>query len=135
MTKMISAMRHFRHPNPKLPFSAAVQVGDIVYLSGQIGVQADGTLPEGIVEQTHQTMRNLAASAQLAGLGTADIFKCTVMLADMSMWPAFNEVYLAYFDAERLPARSAFGSNGLAFGALVEVEALAFADGHAATPA
>lgn len=74
-------------------------------------------------------MRNLAACANLAGTSMTNIFKCTVMLADMSMWPAFNEAYLSYFDTDRLPARSAFGVNGLAFGALVEVEAIALADG------
>lgn len=130
ITQTVPALHHVAHPDPALPFSAAVKVGHFVHLSGQIGVGPDGRLPEGIAGQTHQTMRNLAACANLAGTSMANIFKCTVMLADMSMWPAFNEAYLSYFDADRLPARSAFGVSGLAFGALVEVEAIALAGGN-----
>lgn len=120
-------VRHFSHPNPRLPFSAAVQVGQVVYLSGQIGVRPDGSLPEGIEAQARQTLDNLADSCALAGLALADVFKCTIMLADIAHWDAFNAVYLDYFDAARLPARSAFSTGGLALGALVEVEAMAVA--------
>ena len=65
------------------------------------------------------------AALKLAGCALEDVFKCTVMLADMNDWPAFNQIYLEYFPANRLPARSAFGTTGLALGALVEVECLA----------
>ena len=61
------------------------------------------------------------------GLSMNDIVKCTVMLADMKEWGAFNEIYKTYFSPGRYPARSAFGSNGLAFNARVEVECLAVA--------
>jgi hypothetical protein len=56
------------------------------------------------------------------GLTTDDVFKCTVYLADMSQWSAFNRIYLSYFKPGRLPARSALGVNGLAMGAVTEVE-------------
>jgi reactive intermediate/imine deaminase len=108
-----------------LPFSSAVRIGDILYLSGQMGFREDGTLPEGMEAQARQTMENIRAVLAGAGLGFRDVFHCTVMLADMNQWAAFNEVYLEYF-SDPLPTRSAFGANGLALGGLVEVECQAY---------
>jgi 2-iminobutanoate/2-iminopropanoate deaminase len=116
---------YFPSSVPNAPFSAAVRVGDIVYLSGQIGSGADGKLPPEFTAQAQQTMMNVAAALKQAGLGFDDVFKCTVMLADMSHWEDFNKIYVGYFKAGRLPARSAVGANGLARGALVELECLA----------
>lgn len=110
---------------PHAPFSAAVRVDDVLYLSGQIGLAADGTLPPAFNDQARQTMSNIGALLQQAGLGFDDVFKCTVMLSDMSRWEDFNKIYVTYFKADRLPARSALGANGLARGALLEVECLA----------
>lgn len=110
-----------------LPFSSAVRVGDILHLSGQIGILPDGTLPEGIEAQARRTMDNVGAVLAAAGLGYGDVFHCLVMLADMADWPAFNQVYVGYFDPERLPARSAFGASGLALGGLIELECQAYA--------
>lgn len=115
----------------KLPFSQAVRVGDVLYLSGALG-NLPGTLtlaPGGMEGQARQTMENIGATLRENGLSFADVFKCTVMLADMAKWPAFNKVYVEYFDPDRLPARSAFGANGLALGAEVEVECWAYAGG------
>jgi len=112
-----------------LPFSAAVQVGDVLYLSGQIGALADGSLPDGIEAQARQAMANVGAVLAEAGLGFGDVFHCLVMLADMADWQAFNRVYLEHFDPERLPARSAFAASGLALGARVEIECRAYAGG------
>lgn len=112
----------------KLPFSQAVQVGDVLYLSGQLG-NRPGTLelvPGGMEAEARQTMDNIAVVLKENGLSFADVFKVTVMLADMSQWPAFNQVYVTYFDADRLPARSAFGCNGLALGAQLELECMAY---------
>lgn len=111
----------------RLPFSAAVRVGDMVYLSGQIGNRPDGTLPEGLEAQARQTMDNIGAVLTSAGLGWSDVVKCTVMLDDMAGWPAFNRVYVTYFPDGQFPARSAFGADGLALGALLEVECWAYA--------
>jgi reactive intermediate/imine deaminase len=123
----------FRKPDSRLPFSPAVRVGDVVYLSGQIGATADGRIPAGIEAQARAAMDNLVASARLAGVTMADVFKCLVMLDDMSQWAAFNQVYVTYFDPARLPARSAFGVDGLALGATLEVECMAVAPpAHAA---
>ena len=113
-----------------LPFSQAVRVGDVLYLSGQIGVREDGTLPQGMAAQARQTMDNIAGVLRLAGLSWRDVFKCTVMLDDMADWPAFNAIYVGYFEPGRLPARSALGADGLALGALVEVECMAHAPGR-----
>ena len=110
-----------------LPFSDAVRVGDVLYLSGQIGVGADGKLPEGIEAQAKLAMDNVGAVLKRAGLDYGDVFHCTAFLSDMKNWPAFNKVYVPYFPAGKLPARSAFGANGLALGALLEIECQAYA--------
>jgi 2-iminobutanoate/2-iminopropanoate deaminase len=123
-------VEHFGRPalnGQSLPFSDAVRVGDILYLSGQIGIGPDGKLPDGIEAQTRQAMDNVGAVLKRAGLGYADVFHCTAFLADMKDWPAFNKVYVPYFPAGAMPARSAFGANGLALGARLEIECQAYA--------
>ena len=109
------------------PFSSAVRVGDVMYLSGQIGVAPDGKLPDTFDGQAKQTMENIGAALKARGLGWGDVFKCTVFIADMKNWPAFNAVYVPYFQPGRLPARSAVGVSGLALGAHLELECLAYA--------
>jgi 2-iminobutanoate/2-iminopropanoate deaminase len=113
----------------RLPFSDAVRVGDMFFLSGQIGNRPDGTLPGGIEAQARQTMDNIGRVLKGQGLGFGDVVKCTVMLDEMKDWPAFNKVYVTYFPDGKFPARSAFGADGLALGALVEVECWAHAPG------
>jgi len=112
----------------KLPFSQAVRIGDVTYLSGQIG-NMPGTLtltPGGLEAEARQTMENIGATLKENGLSFRDVFKVTVMLADMSRWSDFNKIYVTYFEPDRLPARSAFGVNGLALGAQVELECCAY---------
>jgi reactive intermediate/imine deaminase len=107
------------------PFSEAVRVGDRLYLSGQVGL--DGTLnivPGGIAEETKQTMENIKAALESCGSSLKNIIKTTVMLVDMNEWAEMNKVYKSYFQ-EHLPARTAFGVNGLALGARVEIECMA----------
>ena len=111
----------------RLPFSDAVRVGDTLYLSGAIGIGPDGKLPTGIDAQARQTMDNIGAVLKGQGLGWSDVVKCTVMLDNMTDWPAFNKVYVTYFTNGKFPARSAFGADGLALGALLEVECIAYA--------
>jgi 2-iminobutanoate/2-iminopropanoate deaminase len=130
----VSAQRapveHFGAPTlngQPLPFSNAVRVGDVLYLSGQIGLGADGRLPAGVEAQSRQTMENIGAILRSAGRRWDDVFHCTAMLENMADWPAFNRVYVTYFTPGRLPARSALGADGLALGALVEVECQAYA--------
>lgn len=115
----------------KLPFSQAVRVGDILYLSGALG-NVPGRLevvPGGIEPETRQTMENIGTLLKENGLAFADVFKCTVMLADMAEWDTFNRIYVAYFEPGHLPARSAFGANGLALSARVELECWAYVGG------
>jgi len=111
----------------RLPFSNAVRAGDLLYLSGQIGMKTDGSLPPGIDAQARQAMDNIGAILEGQKLGWSDVVKCTVMLDNMADWPAFNKAYVTYFEDGNFPARSAFGTDGLALGALVEVECLAYA--------
>ena len=108
-----------------LPFSSAVQVGDTLYLSGNLGnVPGTNTLIEGGIQaETRQTMENIKAVVEQFGSSMDRIVKCTVFLADMSEWPAMNEVYRSFF--ENPPARSALGANGLALNARVEIECIA----------
>ncbi len=123
-------VEHFGAPTlngQPLPFSNAVRVGDVLYLSGQIGLGANGALPAGIEAQARQTMENIGAILRSAGRGWDHVFHCTAMLENMADWPAFNRVYVTYFTPGRLPARSALGADGLALGALVEVECQAYA--------
>ena len=123
------AVQHFPRSTlngQPLPFSSAVRIGDILYLSGQMGFRDDGTLAEGMEGQARQALENIRGVLASAGLGFGDVFHCTVMLADMKQWADFNKVYVEYF-RDPLPARSAFGANGLAMGGLVELECQAYA--------
>jgi len=108
------------------PFSEAVEAGGFVFLSGQLGTDPETTqLVEGGIEpQARQTMENIKAALESRGLTFANVVKCTVMIDDMVDWPAFNTVYAEFFDGD-FPARSAFGADGLALGAAVEVECIA----------
>jgi reactive intermediate/imine deaminase len=109
-----------------LPFSEAVEVGDVFYLSGQIGIKP-GTMklvPGGLAEETRQAMNNIKATLEANGLSMRDLVKCTVMLSDISKWSEFNDVYKSFF-VDRYPARSAMGVNGLALGAQVEIDCIA----------
>ncbi len=111
-----------------LPFSEAVQVGDMLYLSGQIGVMpgSNALVPGGIEAEARQTMDNIGAILQRRGLTFEAIVKCTVMLGDIDDWPVFNAVYVEYFNPDRMPARSAFAASGLAYHGKVEVECWAY---------
>lgn len=106
------------------PFSDAVRTGNLLFVSGQVGVR-DGKVVEGIEEQTRATLDNIRAVLECAGATLEDVVKVTVFISDMSLWPKMNEVYAQYFPDEP-PARSALGVNGLALpGLLVEMECVA----------
>jgi reactive intermediate/imine deaminase len=109
----------------KLPFSEAVRVGPLLYLSGAMGVDDTGALvPGGIEAETRQTLANIRSVLERHGSSMDRVIKCTAMLADMGEWPAMNRVYVEYFTVN-LPARSAFGASGLALGGRVEIECIA----------
>ena len=112
-----------------LPFSDAVRVGHMLYLSGKIGnIPGSMQLAEGGIQgETRQTMENIKASLERHGSSLGEVVKCTVFLADMAEWGAMNEVYRTYFPVDP-PARSALGTSGLALDARVEIECLATVD-------
>jgi reactive intermediate/imine deaminase len=111
-----------------LPFSAAVRVDNMLYVSGNIG-NIPGTLElaeGGIQGETRQTLDNIQRVVEQFGSSMDRVVKCTVFLADMAEWGAMNEVYRTYFDNP--PARSALGASGLALDARVEIECIAVTD-------
>jgi 2-iminobutanoate/2-iminopropanoate deaminase len=116
----------YMHPHPRSPFSEAVQVGNVFYLSAMIGLDQHGKLVEGFEAQTKQIMYNTQDILKRYGLGLEHIFKVTVMMRDMANWPEFNKLYKPYFHPARLPVRTAFGVNELAYGADLELEVQAF---------
>lgn len=121
--KFPQALKPGGHMPPGLPFSEGMRAGDLIFLSGQLG-----TLPGKLElnnktaeDEFRQVMENVFSTLKANGLGARNVVKCLVMLADMKDWPAFNKIYLEYFEPP-YPARSAFGTNGLALKARVELE-------------
>ena len=120
------------YPNPgdpegKLPFADAVRAGGLLFQSGKLGFDAatKKLVPGGIQPETRQTLELIKEGFARYGVGMDRVVKCTVFLADMKEWAAMNEVYVTYFPAGKMPARSALGASGLALGARVEIECIA----------
>ena len=109
------------------PFCEAVRYGDILYLSGQIGDtgNSDELVEGGITEQTNQTMLNIKRVLEANGSSLDQVIKCTCMLDDIKDWAEMSKAYVKFFPNHK-PARSAFGTTGLALGALVEIECMAY---------
>ncbi len=108
----------------QLPFSEAVRVGNLLFVSGTLGTTATGLVPGGIEAETRQTMLNIKRIVEANGTTMDNVVKCLVMLADMAEWGRMNSVYVTFFP-NRKPARSAFGASGLALNARVEIECIA----------
>lgn len=108
------------------PYSQAIQVGEFVYTSGQLGLDpATGTFPDGgIKEQTQQSLQNVKAILEDVGLSMAKVVKTTVFLANMDDFVEMNSVYAQFF-TEPYPARSAVAVKTLPKNALVEIEVVA----------
>ena len=116
-------MPEFVVPNsPTSPFSPVVKVGNMLYVSGQLGIGAGQQ--RGIGPETTAAMNRISQLLKQAGSSMDRVVKCTIMLADMGEWAAMNEAYLAFFPGTR-PARSSFGTSGLAYGGRVEIECMA----------
>ena len=108
-----------------LPFSDVAQVGNLLFLSGHLGV-APGTnslVPGGIAAETRQALENIKKTLEANESSLDRVFKCTVMLADIDEWEPMSDVYRDYLPHK--PARSTFGTGGLALGARVEIECIA----------
>jgi reactive intermediate/imine deaminase len=123
----VDSPRYYTAPRARpLPFSDAVRAGNLLFVSGQLGVDAELKLvPGGIEAETRAVMDHIRRIVEANGSSMDRIVKCTCMLADMDEWPKMNEVYVTYFPKDRLPARGAFGAGGLALGARVEIECIA----------
>ena len=108
------------------PYSQAIQVGEFVYTSGQLGLDPQtGTFPEGgVKEQARQSLQNIQAILEEAGLSMANVVKTTVFLANMDDFAEMNSVYAEFFH-EPYPARSAVAVKTLPKNALVEIEVVA----------
>lgn len=115
---------------PNAPYSQAVRVGRTIYLSGTIGMTAEGKLAAGGIQpETKQTLENIKAALQPLGATMDDVVKCTVFLVDIAEWPAMNEVYVTFFPKNK-PARSAIAVAGLPANARVEIECIAVRGGN-----
>jgi len=110
----------------QLPFSEAVRVGHMLYLSGQLGFDATTSklVEGGITAETRKTLENIKATLEKHGSSMAEVVKCTVFLADINEWAVMNAEYVTFFPTNP-PARSALGSSGLALGARTEIECIA----------
>ncbi|MVP02176.1 RidA family protein [Paenibacillus lutrae] len=107
------------------PYSQAIHIGNMVFTSGQIPLNAEGQVVEGdVVEQTHQVFRNLQAVLQEAGTSLQHVVKATVFIKDMNQFGQINEVYASYF-GEHKPARSTVEVARLPKDVLVEIELIA----------
>jgi len=114
--------------NEGRPFSSAVRVDKLLFVSGAIGYDVDsGALVEGGIQpETKKTLENIAETLEMFGSSMDKVVKCTVFLADIEEWGAMNEVYVTFFS--NMPARSALGASGLALGARTEIECIAVVD-------
>ncbi len=107
------------------PYSQAIDTGDFVFLSGQIGLDpGTGQMKAGVEEQTHQVMRNLQAVLEAVGLDFSHVVKTTIYLQDLNDFQKVNEIYASYLQ-EPYPARATVQVAALPKGALVEIEMIA----------
>jgi reactive intermediate/imine deaminase len=113
------------NPQSTAPFSPAVKVGNMLYLAGQLGTDHGKLAEGGIGPETKQALTNIKTVLEANGSDMEHVVKCTVFLADMKEWPAMNDVYRTMFTAGKFPARSAFGTTGLANNARTEIECMA----------
>lgn len=123
MSKSVIASE--KAPKALGPYSAGIKTGNMVFLSGQLGMNPEtGKLAEGVVAQAEQSLTNIEALLAEAGATFDNVVKTTVLLADIADFAAVNEVYASKF-SEPYPARSAFAVANLPAGGLVEIEVIA----------
>ena len=107
------------------PYSQAIAANGILYISGQIPVvSADGSVPEGIADQTRQSLKNIGAILAEAGMDYDNVVKTTVLLDDIANFKAMNDVYAEFFTGDK-PARACYQVAALPMGVKVEIEAVA----------
>lgn len=108
------------YPRAGKPFSSAVRVGDMVYVSGSTGTAADGSQPKDFAVQATNAMDGIARELKLAGATMDDVYRCNIALTNMDDWDMFNTVYVKYFKPDRFPVRMSYGVTSLG-GSSVEV--------------
>ena len=106
-------------------YSHCVEHNGILYLSGQLPLLSDGTVPEGIEEQTLLTLQKVEKILQAAGSKKEQILRMTVYITDIAFWPQVNAVYADFFAAHK-PARCIIPCGKLNYGALIEIDCTAF---------
>lgn len=111
-----------------LPFSKAVVFGNIVEISGQIGLGKDGELVDGVEAQVRQSLENVKNILNKVGLDLNDLVKVRIFLVDMKDYSVMNKIYSEYFEDGKFPARIALGVKELPLGALVEFDCVGFRD-------
>lgn len=122
---MKKRIESIKAPDAIGPYSQAIETDNLVFVSGQIPVDKQtGSMPEGIKEQTKQSLTNIKYILEEAGLSMENVVKTTVLLQHMSDFADMNEVYASFFNGV-CPARAAFEVVALPKGALVEIEAIA----------
>ena len=132
---MIELAHHLLPGGPKrvAPFSHAVRAGDFLFVTGQMPTDpADNTrpLPDGVGAQTRQVMANLERVLAGAGYALSDVVQARIYLTEFERdYAAMNRTYASYFPPDRLPARTTVGVTGLARGALVEIDLVAWKNG------
>ena len=123
---MKTSIRTAKAPAAIGPYSQATDLGSLVITSGQLPIDpATGAFPEGVQEQTKQSLANVKAILEAAGLTMDSVVKTTVFLSDMNNFGAMNEVYATFFTEGSYPARSAVEVARLPKDALVEIEVIA----------
>lgn len=113
-------------PAPIGPYNQAVQIGDMLFISGQIAlVPGTSNLSDAdIASETHQVMKNLSAILKAAGMGFGNVVKTTIFLSDMALFGAVNEIYGSYFESD-FPARETVAVKGLPKNVNVEISMIA----------
>lgn len=106
------------------PYSPAIMVDDLIFTSGQLGLDASGKLPEGIEAQTKQALDNVKAVVEAAGSSMDKLVKVTIFMTDIKDYAVINKIYSGYF-AKDFPARTALQVANLPMGGLIEIEAVA----------
>ena len=112
-------------PSAVGPYSQAVEAGDFIYVSGQLGLNpADGSLAPDVVEQARQSLKNIGEILKASGCDYSNVVKTSVFITDLSAFAAVNEVYATFF-SKPYPARSCVEVSKLPKGGLVEIECIA----------
>lgn len=120
-----AGLAYHRDPASTSPYSPVVRLGEVLYVSGQLGLGADGKPLADFEAQVRKAMDNVSTQLRAAGSGLDQVGQCTALITDAANWAVFNRVYAGYFETSRLPARTAAVVAGLPLGAAVEVECIA----------